>query len=137
MQCRFPAPGPGSPPIFSAWMSRLVSLRMGHPRNRDALTRLTFEDRAGSRNGRAAARVSPRFRRARSVKIRIGYEITYECPKPTPMLLVLSVHPSRQPAILAPHRILFEPAIASSDYRDGFGNICTRIVAPAGRLTIS
>ena len=25
----------------------------------------------------------------------------------------------------------------STDYRDGFGNICTRIVAPAGALTIS
>jgi transglutaminase-like putative cysteine protease len=71
------------------------------------------------------------------VKIRIGYEITYECPKPTPMLLVLSVHPSRQADLLTPDRIAFDPPIGSADYRDGFGNICTRIVAPAGRLTIS
>jgi transglutaminase-like putative cysteine protease len=71
------------------------------------------------------------------VKIRIGYEITYECPKPTPMLLVLSVHPSRQADLLTPHRIVFDPPTASADYRDGFDNICTRIVAPAGRLTIS
>jgi transglutaminase-like putative cysteine protease len=71
------------------------------------------------------------------VRIRIGYEITYECPKPTPMLLVLSVHPSRQADLLTPHRIVFDPPIASVDYRDGFGNICTRIVAPVGHLTIS
>jgi transglutaminase-like putative cysteine protease len=77
------------------------------------------------------------FRSARSVKIRIGYEITYECPKPTPMLLVLSVHPSRQADLLTPHRIVFDPPIASADYLDAFGNICTRIVAPAGVLTIS
>jgi transglutaminase-like putative cysteine protease len=73
----------------------------------------------------------------RSVKIRIGYEIAYECPQPTPMLLVLSVHPSRHADLLMPHRIVFDPPIASADYRDAFGNICTRILAPAGRLTIS
>jgi transglutaminase-like putative cysteine protease len=47
------------------------------------------------------------------------------------------VHPSRQADLSAPQRIVFDPPIASADYRDGFGNICTRIVAPAGRLTIS
>ena len=31
------------------------------------------------------------------MQIRAGYEIAYECPQPTPMLLVLSVHPSRRP----------------------------------------
>ena len=71
------------------------------------------------------------------MKIRVGYEITYDCPKPTPMLLVLSVHPSRQADLLTPHRIVFDPPIASTDYHDAFGNICTRIVAPAGTLTIS
>jgi transglutaminase-like putative cysteine protease len=71
------------------------------------------------------------------VKIRVGYEITYECPTPTPMLLVLSVHPSRHTDLLTPHRILFDPPIAAADYRDGFGNICTRILAPGGSLTIS
>ena len=71
------------------------------------------------------------------MKIRIGYEITYECTKPTPMLLVLSVHPSRLADLLTPQRIVFDPPIASTDYRDGFGNICTRILAPTGVLTIS
>ena len=71
------------------------------------------------------------------MKIRIGYEIAYECPKPTPMLLVLSVHPSRQGDLVTPHRIVFDPPISLADYHDGFGNICTRIVAPAGALTIS
>ena len=71
------------------------------------------------------------------MKIHIGYEITYDCPKPTPMLLALSVHPSRQTDLLRPHRIVFDPPIASTDYHDAFGNICTRIVAPTGILRIS
>jgi len=44
------------------------------------------------------------------VKIRIGYEITYDCPQPTPMILVLSVHPSRQADLLTAQRIVFDPA---------------------------
>ena len=71
------------------------------------------------------------------MNIRIGYEITYECPNPTPMLLALSVHPSRHADLLTPHCIIFNPPVAYADYRDSFGNMCTRILAPAGPLTIS
>ena len=67
------------------------------------------------------------------MQIRAGFEIAYDCPQPTPMLLVLSVHPSRMPDLIGPHRITFDPPIGATDYRDGFGNICTRILAPAGR----
>lgn len=71
------------------------------------------------------------------MKIRAGYELVYDCPQPTPMLLVLNVHPSRAPDLLTPDRIAFDPPIPAAPYHDGFGNLCTRIVAPAGRLTIS
>src|SRR5260370_42392439 len=137
MPCRSPAPGPVSHPTFSAWMSRSASPRREQPRNQAAPTRLTFAGQAGSRKQRATARAEPLFRSARSVKIRIGYEITYDCPKPTPMLLVLSVHPSRQADLLTPNRITFDRPIAAADYRDGFDNICSRIVAPMGVLTVS
>ena len=71
------------------------------------------------------------------MKIRAGYRITYDCPDDTPMLLMLSVHPSRMPDVVEDHRISFDPPTEARDYRDGFGNICTRILAPAGRLSIS
>ena len=71
------------------------------------------------------------------MKIRIGYEISYQSVLRTPMLLSLSVHPSRWPDLLTPHRINFDPPIPAMDYRDSFGNICTRIVAPAGGLKIA
>ena len=53
------------------------------------------------------------------------------------MLLLISVHPSRAADLLTPGTISFSPAIPVRVYRDGFGNDCTRIVAPQGRLTIS
>jgi transglutaminase-like putative cysteine protease len=71
------------------------------------------------------------------MQIHAGYEIEYECPQPTPMLLVLSVHPSRVPDLTTPHRIRFDPEIPASNYNDGFGNTCTRLTAPAGRIKIS
>ena len=71
------------------------------------------------------------------MRIRAGYEIAYECPQLTPMLLVLSVHPSHMEDTEGAHRIGFDPPLEARDYRDGFGNICTRILAPEGRLTIS
>ncbi len=71
------------------------------------------------------------------MQIKAGYDITYECPQPTPMLLALSVHPSRMGDVIGPHQITFDPPIDARDYRDGFGNLCHRIVAPAGRLRMS
>jgi transglutaminase-like putative cysteine protease len=71
------------------------------------------------------------------MQIRAGFEIAYECPQATPMVLMLTVHPTRLPDLTAPHRIIFEPPVAARDYRDAYGNACTRIVAPPGRLTVS
>ena len=70
------------------------------------------------------------------MKIRAGYEISYDCPQPTPMILQLSVHPSRVPDLLIRDRIRFEPEIPANTYHDAFGNFCHVIRAPQGRLTI-
>jgi transglutaminase-like putative cysteine protease len=70
------------------------------------------------------------------MKIRAGYQIAYECTQPTPMLLALSIHPSREPDLLTEHALTFEPSVASTEYLDGFGNLCTRVLAPTGRLTV-
>jgi transglutaminase-like putative cysteine protease len=71
------------------------------------------------------------------MKIRTGFEISYESVQPTPMLLVLSVHPSRFDDLLTPQLISFDPPTPSRDYRDRFGNVCTRLVVSPGQLTIS
>jgi transglutaminase-like putative cysteine protease len=71
------------------------------------------------------------------LQIQAGYQITYECPQPTPMILQLSVHPSRIPDLLSWDRIQFDQAIPVNTYHDGFGNFCHVINAPTGRLTMS
>jgi transglutaminase-like putative cysteine protease len=71
------------------------------------------------------------------MKIRAGYRIAFECAQPTPMLLVLNLHPSRLADLLTPQIMTVSPPLPTWDYRDGFGNICTRIVAQPGVTTFS
>ena len=71
------------------------------------------------------------------MRIRAGYEITYECPQPTPMLLMLNVHSSRYQDLETPDVIRTDPQLAVTQYHDGFGNLCSRLVLPAGRTVLS
>jgi transglutaminase-like putative cysteine protease len=71
------------------------------------------------------------------MRIRTGFEITYDCPAPVVMLLSLSVHPSRRADLETPDWVQTHPPVDVRQYIDGFGNICSRIQAPAGRMVIS
>jgi transglutaminase-like putative cysteine protease len=71
------------------------------------------------------------------VKIRVGYELIYECPQPTPMVLMLNVHYSRVSDLIAPDHLVTDPALPIAVYRDSFGNWCSRIVAPVGLTRIT
>jgi hypothetical protein len=57
-----------------------------------------------------------------SMRIRAGYEISYDCPQPTPMMMALSVHPSRFPDLLTPDRMRLDPPIPANTYHDAFGH---------------
>ena len=71
------------------------------------------------------------------MQIKVGYELLYDCPQPTPMVLMLHIHHSRVDDILVPDQIVTAPAVPVTAYHDGFGNWCSRLVAPAGRISIS
>src|SRR5271157_1109476 len=71
------------------------------------------------------------------MQIRVGYELVYECHQPTPMILTLNVHYTRASDIVFPDHLRTDPAVPASAYRDSFGNWCTRIVAPKGRIRLS
>lgn len=69
--------------------------------------------------------------------IRIGFDITYASPQATPMVLMLSVHPSRRNDLVTPDALLTAPFVKCSTYTDMFGNLCTRLVAPPGEIHLS
>lgn len=71
------------------------------------------------------------------MRIRVGYELIYDFPQPTPMIAVLGTHFSRASDVVVPDFLTTSPAVPISPYRDGFGNWCSRLVAPAGRMRLS
>ncbi len=72
-----------------------------------------------------------------SVQLRIGYELIYNFPQPTPIILVVNVHHSRTADLVVPDRLTTEPVIPVAGYHDAFGNWCNRCLAPAGRLRLT
>ena len=71
------------------------------------------------------------------MQLRVGFEMTYQCAQPTPMMLALSIHPSRASDLTKPDRLVTVPPVPTTSYFDLFGNQCTRLVAPPGRFVLS
>jgi transglutaminase-like putative cysteine protease len=71
------------------------------------------------------------------MQISVGYELNYEFPQPTPMILTLHVHYSRASDLIRPDHMMTTPSVPTAAYRDGFGNWCTRLVAPRGEFRVT
>lgn len=72
-----------------------------------------------------------------NMQIHVGYVFVYNFPQPTPMILTVSIHYSRASDIVTPDHVITDPSTPLIAYRDHFGNWCSRIVAPHGRLRIT
>jgi len=53
------------------------------------------------------------------------------------MMLVLNVHYTRTSDLVIPDHVTTDPSVPIAVYRDGFGNWCTRLVAPVGQIKIA
>ena len=71
------------------------------------------------------------------MKLRVGYELEYEFPQPTPIILMLNIHFTRVSDLAMPDHIVVSPSVPISGYRDSFGNWCSRILAPTGHILFS
>ena len=71
------------------------------------------------------------------MQIRFGYELLFRCPQPTPMILTLHAHYTRSSDLVRRDDMLTDPCVPLTLYRDGFGNWCTRLVAPAGQIRVT
>ncbi len=68
--------------------------------------------------------------------IRIGFEIVFEVPASTPMLLMLGLRPEWDSSIRRPGGLRVEPELPVRFYTDSHGNRPARLLAPAGRLIL-
>jgi len=84
-----------------------------------------------------------------TLRIKSEYDIQFELLRPTPMVAMLHVHPSVDERLLTDDAFRVESLVqnqngqemaspvAVDEYLDGFGNRCSRFVAPAGKLRLS
>jgi hypothetical protein len=56
------------------------------------------------------------------MKIRIGFEMIYDFPRPTPLIALVGTHFTRASDILVPDYLTITPSVPITPYRDGFGN---------------
>ncbi|HSV13383.1 MAG TPA: transglutaminase family protein [Tepidisphaeraceae bacterium] len=70
------------------------------------------------------------------MRIKIGFDLAFGISTPTPMLLMLYVHPSRQADLESAEILKLEPDIPVETFIDVYGNKVGRIVAPPGDLKI-
>src|SRR4051794_15108960 len=70
------------------------------------------------------------------MRIKCGFEISYECFQPTPFIAQLSVHPSRRGDLESADVLQTTPGLATTSFIDTFGNETTRFTAPAGATTL-
>lgn len=66
--------------------------------------------------------------------IRVGCEIEFVFPEPTAVILMLSLHPVREPTMRKHEHLRIQPPVPYTQYFDSNGNRCTRTVVPAGNV---
>jgi transglutaminase-like putative cysteine protease len=71
------------------------------------------------------------------MKIRAGYRIAFDCQNPMPIHLKLSVHPDRRGDLVTPDDLRASVDAPMTRHVDEFGNLFTRVRAPAGPIVFS
>ncbi|MCT0213528.1 MULTISPECIES: gamma-glutamylcyclotransferase [unclassified Synechococcus] len=72
-----------------------------------------------------------------AMNIQVGCRLTATFFQPTPLVLLLQPHRSRQADLIAPDPIDVQPAVPLEQGTDGFGNRFCRLVAPPGESRFS
>ncbi|WP_439533004.1 transglutaminase-like domain-containing protein [Polymorphobacter sp.] len=66
------------------------------------------------------------------MQLRVGFDIVYNCPVQTDMLMMLSLHPSQNHRLVTDNRMTVSPPLVMRPYLDSYGNLCHRVTVPAG-----
>ena len=68
--------------------------------------------------------------------IRIGHEFIIEAEQPTLLVCLVTPHIARHNDFTGPEVVETTPQVPVYSWFDGFGNICRRMMAPAGRFVL-
>lgn len=71
------------------------------------------------------------------LRLRLGFRFRYALPQSTPMVAMLNVHYSRIGDMEMADHLVTTPFVPLTTYRDATGNLCTRLLAPAGDFELA
>lgn len=71
----------------------------------------------------------------KGMHIKVGFAIAFEFPEPTPLAMMVYLHPSRDSTVIRPGRLVLSPSAFVSEFTDTFGNRCGRAFVPAGYVS--
>jgi transglutaminase-like putative cysteine protease len=71
-----------------------------------------------------------------ALHIHIGFDLRFQVPAPTAAMLLVHAYPFRY-HFPQPETLTIAPGVRSDTFRDLHGNSCTRLLAPAGLLTLT
>jgi transglutaminase-like putative cysteine protease len=66
------------------------------------------------------------------MRIRFGYDISYNAVINTPMIMLLTAQPDASQRLIQHDAMTVEPYLPSATYLDAFGNTCTRFICSGG-----
>lgn len=69
--------------------------------------------------------------------IRCGYDLAYELPAATAVVLLLHLRPELNDRLVTPERFSLTPNVPYEHFIDALGNRATRLTAPPGMLEVS
>jgi hypothetical protein len=72
----------------------------------------------------------------RLMLIRLGFDIQFDIPSPVAMIALYHVHHSRLADLRESDEPGTVPPVTIDEYRDSFGNACSRFIAPAGKFQL-
>ena len=70
------------------------------------------------------------------MRVRVGHEFRIKVEQPTPLICLVAPEAARHDDFTAPEQVTTVPHVDVHEYRDLFGNICRRMVAPAGEFVL-
>jgi transglutaminase-like putative cysteine protease len=68
--------------------------------------------------------------------IRVGFDVGFLFEEPTPLVVMGHIHSTLAACIRKQECLQVRPEAALSEYRDGYGNRCIRLTAPAGHVVL-
>ena len=70
------------------------------------------------------------------MKICVGYELIYDFPQSTPVIMVLGTHFTRASDVIEPDYLTTSPSVPIFPYRDIYGNWCSHCCSSWPRAVV-